>query len=55
MDEPLAASLTPDYAAGLVLLLLTLPGVPMLRSGDEVLSTSGIFSWNSDSLHVILF
>jgi len=52
MDEPLAASLAPDYAAGLVLLLLSLPGVPMLQSGDEVLAKTGIFSWNEGSLHV---
>ena len=52
-DEPLAVQRFPGYAAGLVLLSLALPGVPVLRSGDELLAASGTFAWNVDSRDVI--
>ena len=43
----LAAERFPNLAAGLHLLSMALPGVPILRSGDEILATSPKFEWSA--------
>jgi len=39
-----------NYSDGLVILSLTLPGVPLLRSGDEVGLKTGNFNWTANKV-----
>lgn len=45
---PLASRLTRNRAAALTLLSLTLPGVPVIKSGDEAALLNDTFSWVKD-------
>ena len=50
VGERLAASRFGGLAAGLNLLSMALPGVPILRSGDELAAMSPDFTWTEGSL-----
>lgn len=45
--SPLASRMTKQQAAGLTLMSYGLPGVPVLRSGDEALLESDKLTWNA--------
>lgn len=45
---PLASRLARNRAAALTLLSLTLPGVPVIKSGDEAALLNDTFSWVKD-------
>jgi len=46
----LAASRVGGLAAALNLFSMALPGIPILRSGDERVATSPVFTWSSEEL-----
>ena len=49
VGSSLAAKRFPRLAAGLNLLSMALPGVPIIRSGDEMAAVSPEFTWSSAS------
>nr|CAB3266279.1 4F2 cell-surface antigen heavy chain [Phallusia mammillata] len=47
LGQQLAAARQSQYAAGLNILTVALPGVPVIRSGDEAGLTDEVFNWTS--------
>lgn len=48
LNNDLAAARFPLFAAGLNILAMALPGLPILRSGDELTAVSPYLTWKEE-------